>query len=180
MNTLEFRMPFHGLVDLGLAGFLLSWFAISAICQVPSKLEKWLRAHDVCSLIPRWHFFAPNPGTRDFPLLYRDRLSDGCVSRWREVPLCKPPRGIAAVWNPGRRHNKAFFDITQELTTTSLVLSDRTALIQLTVPYIAVLNFVSCLPRDYDACDTQFLIMTAVGYDKATKPSKVFVSAVHR
>src|SRR5215211_6592353 len=177
--SIELEMLFDSLADTSLAIFLLVWLAISAICQIPSSLERWLRAHDLLLLIPRWHFFGPKPGTRDFHLLYRDRLSDGRVLPWREVPPSKPPRWVSAIWNPGRRYNKALHDGTQELTKACSSLSDYTAPIKLTVPYIAILNFVSCLPRSYDACDTQFLIMSSDGYDKASKPTTVFLSAMH-
>jgi hypothetical protein len=170
-----------------LAILLLSWFTISVVCQIPRHLAKWtptraetwVRAHDVFGLIPRWHFFAPIPATDDLHLLYRDRLSDGHITRWCEVAPLMPPKWIGSVWNPGRRQNKALIDVTLELVKAGLSLNRDAAQIQLTLPYIATLNFVCGLPRDRRAEATQFLIMRSKGADKDTKHHVIFLSTMH-
>jgi hypothetical protein len=176
-----------------LAILLLSWFSVSVLCQIPRNVEKWeatraeqwVRAHDVFGFIPRWPFFAPSPATDDFHLLYRDRLSDGRITRWCEVRPCTPPKWIGSVWNPGRRHNKALIDVTLEIAKASLILSRDTANrdtaeIQLTLPYIATLNFVCSLPRDYCAHATQFLIMRSKGADEDPDHHVIFLSTMHQ
>src|SRR5262249_31136977 len=114
-----------------------------------------------------------------YHLLYRDRTSDGKLSPWREVPGERPQRGIAAFWNPGRRHNKALVDVTLELARLGQAVGDRVEALALTVPYLAVLNFVSEAPRIDCDCETQFLLMTSDRRRRGAKPEVLLVSALH-
>lgn len=171
-------------VDVALAAFLLAWLLVAAVCQVPgdvrtwrtSRVDRWVRAHDVLGCVPRWHFFAPRPGTEDIHLLYRDRLPDGRVTRWREVLAPAPPLLVGAIWNPDKRHNKALLDATQELVEVSAMMDGDLDRIQLTVSYLAVLTFVGGLPRPHAPDGTQFLIMRSSGPDR---PEGVLLSAMH-
>ncbi|SRR6266566_465517 len=162
-----------------LIGFFGLWFALSVASQLPTQLSQRIQKLDVFNMIPRWNFFAPTPGMYDVNLLFRDRLPDGALTRWREVPRSTPPRFINPVWNPGRRHNKAVFDVTRHLADQSSRYRDTPIQVQLSVPYIAILNFVSNLSRPYQACQTQFLLMQS--YDRAStnEPSVIFLSALH-
>ncbi|MFD4459615.1 hypothetical protein [Nocardia sp. NPDC058480] len=180
-------MAIDHMVFAALAIFLLVWFSVSAICQIPSNVEKWeagraeqwVRAHDVFGFIPRWNFFAPTPATDDLHLLYRDRLPNGHITRWCEVRPRTSSKWIGPVWNPERRHNKALIDVTVELVKASLSLNRDTAQMQLTLPYIATLNFVCSLPRDYCAQATQFLIMRSQGADEDSDHHVIFLSTMH-
>ncbi|WP_157126073.1 hypothetical protein [Nocardia mikamii] len=138
-----------------------------------------MRMHDVCGLVPRWHFFAPTPATDDLHLLYRDRLPDGRVTRWSEVPAGTSPKWLGPVWNPRRRQNKALIDISVELAKAGLALDGDPAAIQLSLPYIATLNFVCALPRDHRADGTQFLIMRSKGLHADADHHVIFLSTMH-
>ncbi len=157
-----------------------AWLAISIVCQLSRKAENWLRDRDLFSLIPRWNFFAPNPSMQDFHLLYRDRYPDGSVGRWSEPPRMKPNPIVSAFWNPGRRYNKALFDVTQHLLRASETLASSPLRLQLTLPYVVLLNYVSGFPRWDGAIETQFLLMTSYGRQSPDKPTPVFVSALHQ
>ncbi|MFE7720345.1 hypothetical protein ACFU44_15030 [Nocardia rhizosphaerihabitans] len=180
-------MATDDLVFALLAILLLTWFAVSALCQIPRDVEKWeagraeqwVRAHDVLGLVPRWHFFAPSPATDDLHLLYRDRWADGQLAPWREIGPRRPAKWLGAVWHPGRRQNKALIDITLELLQAGLSLNGDTERIQTTLPYIAMLNFVCSLPRDHCAHATQFLVMRSKGADENPDHQVLFVSAMH-
>ncbi|MFE5285678.1 hypothetical protein ACFRAQ_12005 [Nocardia sp. NPDC056611] len=180
-------MTLDDLIFVALAIFLSSWLTLSALCQIPRDIEKWeatrwerwIRTRDVCGLIPRWHFFAPTPATDDLHLLYRDRLPDGRITRWRQIPPGASPKWIGPVWNPRRRQNKALIDISVELGKTAVSLAGDTAGIQLSLAYIATLNFVSGLPRDYRADGTQFLIMRSKGMDEDVDHDVIFLSPMH-
>lgn len=171
-------MPLGSVADVALAGAMAGWLLLSAACQISSPFERWLRRRDVLSLIPRWCFFAPRPAMHDFHLLYRDRDRDGAVSPWRMVPSCAPPRLLSAVWNPGRRHNKALIDVVQELLELTKLDIDP-ASVQLTVPYLALLTFVSGLARLDSECETQFAVARSRNGDEGG-PEVLFVSALHR
>lgn len=180
-------MVLDDLICAALAIFLVSWFSISVLCQIPrdigkwesTRLERWVRVHDVCGFVPRWHFFAPLPATDDLHLLYRDRLPDGHVTRWCEVPAGTSPKWLGPVWNPRRRQNKALIDISVELAKAGLALDGDAAAIQLSLPYIATLNFVCSLPRDQRADGTQFLIMRSKGLDDDADHHVIFLSTMH-
>jgi hypothetical protein len=180
-------MVLDDLVFALLVTVLCSWFVASVLCQIPrnlkrwepSRAEQWVRAHDAFGFIPRWHFFAPVPVTDDLHLLYRDRLSNGHITRWFEVHPRKAPKWVGAVWNPCRRQNKGLIDVTAEIAKASLVLEGDAQQIQLTLSYIAALNFVCSLPRDHVADATQFLIMRSRAVDENPDHEVVFLSAMH-
>lgn len=166
------------LIDAALGVLLATWLAVSALCQFGNPLGRLLRQVDACYLIPQWTFFAPRPAMHDYWFLYRDQLGNGAVTRWFEVPLRRTHFLIAPLWNPYRRHNKALFDI---VTQVGLLAGEgrEPAQLKLTVPYLALLSFVSALPRDHGAVATQFLIMTSGDSAAGVSPAPVLVSALH-
>ncbi|MFF0292213.1 hypothetical protein ACFYST_03485 [Kitasatospora sp. NPDC004614] len=167
------------LAEVLLAGLFVSWLLATALCQAPSRVQNRLRKADVFGLIPRWHFFAPRPGTQDFVLVFRDQASSGSLSRWREAPRLPVSRlPLCALWNPGRRHTKAMIDITVELM--NLVVDDRNKKeIELSVPYLALLNHISGLPRLDGECLTQFALVATQSSASTEPPEVVFVSSMH-
>lgn len=129
-------------------------------------------------LLPSSRFFAPTPSVHDLHLLYRDHLPDGEVSRWYEVQAAKPTKFICFLWNPGRRHNKALFDVAQHLARQINQHQLSPEAVKLSVPYIMLLNFVSSLPRTGHVAATQFLLMRTDRLE-GSEPRQFFVSAVH-
>lgn len=170
----------RALAEDGLASLFALWLLATVLCQAPSRIQNWLRRGDVFALIPRWHFFAPVPGMQDFVLVYRDQTADGAISPWREapsVPVSRQP--WCAVWNPGRRHTKAILDITKELM--QLITEQRNKReIELSIPYITLLNYVSSFPRLEENCSTQFALVMGKSSATPEPPSVVFVSSIHR
>lgn len=166
------------LVDLVLVVLFSTWFILTAIGQLDTSAAQRIRDWDVCMLVPSFKFFAPTPSVHDLHLLYRDRLPDGTVSRWHEVPMAKPPRVISPIWNPGRRYNKALFDTTQHLARHINENKLAPQAVMLSIPYLALLNFISALPRPYFITTTQFLVMRS---DRARggEPQQFFLSSVH-
>ncbi|MCB1020571.1 MAG: hypothetical protein H6509_07465 [Bryobacterales bacterium] len=103
-----------------LVALLALWLFASLLAQLTSwegapkplaALSEWFRARDPLSLIPAWNFFAPNPGTTDYHLLYRDKLDSGEVSLWREIPIEKEPTMLKGIWNPHKRKSKVLSDV---------------------------------------------------------------------
>lgn len=158
-------------------GALAVWLALSAVCQVPSRLEQWIRRRDYAGLIPHWSFFAPQPGTWNYHLVFRDRLADGSISRWTEVDVIDPRRPWHAVWNPRRRQKKAFHDlVTQLMRLSSTTLPGDLAL---TVPYLVLLTWVCSLPRALATTGRQFALVFGYGATSDEPPEPAFVSALH-
>lgn len=135
-----------------------------------------MRRWDPLGLIPMWWFFAPNPARGDFYFLYRDRLRDGAVTDWTEIQAARR-RWWNMAWNPGRRQRKALFDIVTALAARAQETTDVT--IQVSLPYLALLNYVSRLPRSAASESTQFIVMQTDA-DAPDEPRAVFMSRLHR
>lgn len=155
------------------------WFAVSALVQfLPARWDEKCRRWDLFSLLPRWTFFAPNPGVSDYHLLYRDRLGNSAFGHWKEVSL-DPKRTLTkAVWNPQKRNAKLLTDAVRGLVRIAGVYSPPGY--KTTMPYLVILNFVASLPRWPLADGTQFLIMESFGFVSNRTPRVVFRSEVHR
>ena len=103
-----------------LVTILAAWFLVSALAQVAAaetapdwvkSASGWFQSLDTFSLIPSWNFFAPNPGTTDYHLFYRDKLESDELSVWREIPIEKEPSLLKAIWNPHKRKSKVLSDV---------------------------------------------------------------------
>jgi hypothetical protein len=160
-------------------GLWACWFAVSALTQfVPPRWDETLRAWDVFSLLPRWTFFAPNPGVSDFHLLYRDRLANGTFGPWTEIPLEDRNALGKAFWNPRKRKGKLLSDAVRGLIRIA-ALYPATGY-KTTMPYLVILNFIASLPRWPLTTGTQFLNMESFGFFAAKPPRVVFRSEMHR
>jgi hypothetical protein len=164
------------LVALGLT----TWLAASTVEQLRFPGVQRYRRWDVLGLIPVWTFFAPNPATGDFYVVYRDELRSGTRTIWTETAV--PPgrrRLLASIWNPDRRATKALFDIASALAVTVRDSADPDA-VQLTLPYLALLTFVcSQAAHAPEAVATQFMLLTDHGMNKPSDPAPVFLSHWH-
>lgn len=101
---------------------LVLWFVASVLNQLEAtgyasakRLALLLKSVDLFSLIPTWNFFAPNPGTNDYHLLYRERLDAGGYGVWREVSFPKQSGLLKLVWNPRKRRAKVLSDVVISL-----------------------------------------------------------------
>lgn len=160
-------------------GVWMLWFLVSVLVQfVPPRWDAKLRKYDLFSLLPRWTFFAPNPGTTDFHLLYRDRLENGSFGLWKEIPLTEKRTWWKAVWNPEKRNSKLLTDAVRGLMRIAGMYSAKGY--KTTMPYLVILNFVSSLPRWNLSDGTQFLIMESFGFYSDRTPRAVFRSEIHR
>lgn len=156
--------------------FLCLLFVLTALCQVPWSGRDRLRALDLFGLIPFWNFFAPRPGTWDFHLLYRDQLTDGSITPWREILLTAERRWWHALWHPHRRLKKALFDAGIGLWAYPKVEGRD---LRISVPYLELLTYVSGLPRLYAATKTQFLVMASSLAHPDIEPVELVRSDMH-
>ena len=152
------------------------WMAISVTAQIP-RYKAPIRRLDPLYLIPEYSFFAPTPATGDFSVLYRDRDGDGEMGDWHELPLGGTRSILNALWNPDRRTRKATFDVCTDLA--KYILADAPLEVQVSVPYLVLLNHVSTLPRLEQGDATQFLIMMSHGVEAEEEPEVMYLSAIH-
>lgn len=161
------------------------WFVLSIANQFKPI------GFDPFSIVPRFTFFAPRPGTRDLHLLFRDVFEDG-YGPWTELPVLGEWRLSHALWHPRKRQKKALFDCVHGLSrlagerAKSAVVGKKSALsllrhFRLTIPYLTLLNVVTSLPRARPAVATQFLILESAGPARAaTFCRPLLLSSVHR
>jgi hypothetical protein len=138
---------------------------------LPARVNYWLDSSLVGFIVPRWNFFAPNPGIWDFHLLYRDRAASGITGHWHEMPIRSPRSFRTVLWNPSRFANKALIDIGSsvgialDITGNAEGLDRRPQLLTISMPYLALLTYVSAAPGRYGAASTQFLVLMSSIHD---------------
>ena len=155
---------------------LAAWLLVSIVSQFDAV--PWIKQRDVFSLIPRWSFFAPRPGTFDYHLLYRDFLAENQYSQWQEIPLADERSLHGAIWNPDKRGKKALSDTVRSLTR--LQQTSRPAALPLSIPYLTALNYVSAQRHEAGATATQFMIVRTDGFVDEGQPRLIFRSELHR
>ena len=153
------------------------WFILTVLNQYRrGMLIGRIKRHDPFGLIPTWTFFAPRPGTTDHNVLYRDRLSDGSYSPWREV--LPPGTGmIRLLWNPAKRSRKAVGDSCQQVVRLIGRRIGKRLLTQ--VPYLTLLNYVCQQPGAELAEARQFAIVRTYGY-RPKSPEILMISNLHQ
>ncbi|MGH3311916.1 MAG: hypothetical protein ACRDP3_15235 [Streptomyces sp.] len=130
------------------------------------------------ALFPNWRFFAPTPAQHDYHFLYRTLNHEGETSPWRMVEVIAGRKLPQIFWFPGRRPEKAVFDICTELISSLDKGFDHVV----KLPAYRLLR--DRIQRDALAADNaagdvkgfQFTLVRATGYDESTEPEVIFVS----
>jgi hypothetical protein len=106
-------------LDVALPALFASWFISTVLCQHPDRGYDKVRKLDKTGSgigIPNWRFFAPEPAVEDQHFLYRLANEDKTEhSEWRSCFTIAPRKAIHAIWFPGRRVEKAVFDVASTL-----------------------------------------------------------------
>jgi hypothetical protein len=139
---------------------------LTVLCQRPRW--KWLRKlkyRDVAALIPAWTFFAPNPGTTDTRVLWRELRCDGSVSVWKEI---LPPHGgaLRGVWNPRKRASKILTD-AGPMVYRLVSANPKSVMPLISVPYLVLLHRVSSEKSSPMTTARQFIVVQTSGSDSA-------------
>ncbi|GAA3647311.1 hypothetical protein L7D48_23425 [Streptomyces sp. S1A] len=112
-------MKASAVLERAIPAVLAGWFVASVLSQHPDRSYDKLRSMDKTGtgiLIPNWRFFAPNPAVEDQHFLYRLASEDRSEhTEWREVYSITPRKMAHAFWFPGRRMEKAVFDVASTL-----------------------------------------------------------------
>jgi hypothetical protein len=153
-----------------------TWFIASVVCQLKwLKLGRILKRYDYCSILPSWTFFAPNPGMTDFQILYRDRLINEVITPWASL---KDVNHLAwSVWHPSKRQRKALSDLCQNIMRLARRNGIEERLV-ISMPYLALLSFVTQRPRPPFSKQRQFLI-AKTQRETVGDPDILFVSHFH-
>lgn len=188
------------------------WFGASVLNQFDAtgygparRVAFLLRSLDFFSLIPSWNFFAPNPGTNDYHLLYREQLDETTYGVWREVPFPKQSGLLRLLWNPRKRRGKVLSDVVVSLgravaaaretaveqlpravaetreyeAELTRLISDELQPLKLSIPYLIILNYLNGLPHSPFGRSIQFLFAQTEGFDPRAEPDILYVSELH-
>lgn len=162
------------------AALLGIWYALSVCNQFPFEVNKLIRSRDVFHLVPRWTFFAPNPGVTDYHLVYRSVSVGTEGACWQEIAWNRQRPWYSFAWNPTKRLRKLQLDITQSILR--LYQDDELlpqAAIVLTIPYLLLLNVAATQVRDQAADFVQFAIVQTFGFQPRQPPEVLIASALH-
>ena len=139
------------------------------------------KKYDYVALIPVWTFFAPNPGTRDYNVLYRHKLETDSYTHWRQLVENDPPI-TRAIWNPDKRTKKAISDFCvffrQSLSSSLKKQQKDVKRLLVSVPYLGLASAVSSLTAAPMSEGVQFMIVWSYGYYPERAPDILFVSQV--
>lgn len=133
-------------------------------------------------IIPKWTFFAPKPGVTDFRISYRCftgvNESTGLVPVFEEF-FHRP--FYAFIWNPNKRLKKAVFDMSVELATMleQNHHKNNNYYIEISLPYLLILSYVSSLPQVQLYSKVQFVISLSSYHAGEEKLQLMYTSNIH-
>lgn len=171
------------------AAVLCAWFLASIPTQFRWRWWESLSRHDALGLLPRWTFFAPNPGRHDLHLLVRDWI-DGEPSPWREFERLPPPPLVRALWNPGRFARKTITDVGNAVVRSAAgrvdAAEENAKAIQLHAAYLEILGWVTAAGRHERAVgvgeergERQFALVRTQTDQPGRRLQVVFLSFLH-
>ena len=167
------------------------WFAASIFWQFQykSKTADQIKSYDILGMVPNWTFFAPNPGTSDYHLIYREQLEDKSITAWTEIPLTSRRLTLDWLWNPQKRKNKLLMDCVSSLAQVAMNMQqlkpqpENYNQLCLTIPYLLILNLVcnnkQILITSENTLYRQFAIIKTDGYFRKTQPQILIQSIYH-
>ena len=175
-------------VTVSIGAFFALWFVLSIGFQV-RPIASRLGRYDRLGLLPRWTFFAPNPGIYDHHIIFREcdpsvdptvvQLEGGdALTPWRELDGLCTGNNVPLIWNPQRRVTKTITDVVNSMAVTRRLFKDKPNLIQFTLDYFLLLHLVQREARDGALC--QFAIIRSHGFIGDRAPNVVFISNFHR
>ncbi|MFD3658162.1 hypothetical protein [Streptomyces sp. NPDC058620] len=157
-----------------LAGLAL----VGTLCsQHPQPSFSRLVRLDVFStLFPNWRFFAPTPAQHDLQFYCRTLDESGETSEWVPVEVIAGRRAHQIVWFPGRRAEKAVFDLGAEVMRHL----DKGFATARALPGYRILcaHFRAGIERSgaTGVKGFQFTLVRNAGYDDTEEPEIIFVS----
>lgn len=164
------------MTELVLALFLVCLSASVVAHVSPRRLGEWLWNTPLL-FIPRWTFFAPYPGVRDYQILARCRIDDGSISEWRELLFAEPRTIVGSLWNPPKRVKKKLYFALRILVQSAPRHGPQG--IVSTPPYLTVLSYVVSLLRRPDVQAVQFMVVRSYGFVTSREPRRLIVSKMH-
>ena len=145
---------------------VISWLTLTLLSNLP-RVGPFIRRFDSAGLLPRWTFFAPNPGVTDTILLVRERNADGDWSDWRVAWRCVSNR-LRFIWHPEKRVEKLVSDCSQGILRTA-EYGDET----LGTSYLVMANMAQEFVDHWSATAFQFSILAVPRWWDGNRASRV-------
>lgn len=148
----------------------------TACAQHPNpSFNRMQRIDTFSALFPNWRFFAPEPAQHDYHIFYRTLSTVEESSSWWPVNVITGRKPWQIGWFPGRRQEKALFDICSELLAT---LDRGFEEFTRTPAYRMLREFVrkQVIAKSVDIKGFQFTLVRYTGYDESGDPEIIFVS----
>lgn len=154
------------------------WLTLTVAIQANTSFATFLSRWDPLGLLPRWTFFAPNPGHMDIRVLVRFGRASGITS-WSELWISSRIDDrrtvLRGLFNPYRRVEKLLFDFRNELIDPTI----NPAQVRMSSEYIGLLRACEMVGRSADMETVQFML-AETNY-ALTPPFKVvMISDLHR
>jgi hypothetical protein len=147
-----------------LCALVVCWLAVTTLAQM-RRFQPLINSLDGFHLIPRWTFFAPNPGTRDYHLVARERLTDGRTTAWKSVPVYEPRPRLAYFWHPQKRAPKILNDAVQSVRFLMNQGEVGASGLPFTMPYLLLLRHaMRALAPESQSAELQFAIIDSTGH----------------
>src|SRR5215213_561511 len=128
--------------------FLSVWLLASAVHQLRRRSWERIARWDALNLLPRWSFFAPNPGRHDLHVVYREWLLEE-AGPWRQLMPTHANRRWRWCWNPSRYPRKAVSDLANSLQYAERSLEEMPRSVLLSSSYISLLSWVMAQPPSH-------------------------------
>ena len=154
-----------------------TWLILSIAAQFFRTNHSRIRIWDHCGLLPSWNFFAPEPGTLDYSIMYRDILP-GKFGPWKTLTETTRTGGISAIWNQHMIGNKVLHDWIQSLIEIEAA-TPYPELLKHTWPYQVILfSIMNDKPVLNDSL-RQFSIVASTNYSPKIRKI-IFISDGHK
>ena len=154
------------------------WLILTVAIQFDTSFTSTLSQCDVLGLLPKWTFFAPNPGHTDIRVLVRFGSSSGLTS-WYELWLSSriddSRISVRGLFNPYRRVEKFLFDFRNALIEPATTPTQ----VRMSSEYIALLTISEMVARSRGAETVQFML-AETNYTLHSQFSVVMISDMHR
>lgn len=149
---------------------LTIWLCLSVAAQ---RRNFRYRQFDALDLLPNGRFFAPRPISFDYFIYVRFKRGDGATLDWQPLHnLAKP--WWCFIWNPQHRLRKASSDIVKLFRRTKRAGGE----VQLSHPYLLILNAATSSGSSNDVTDVQFLLTRAASFESPQREA-IFLSEFH-
>ena len=158
-------------LEITIISILAIWFAVTFFYQFfTNNMGIYAARFDIFRLIPAFQLFSGD--LRDFSLFYLDKLLDGKLSEWREIPLFIQRKWYNLFWNAESVEIEAIGSIVEDLAR----LSEKKQNISDRFIYRSISQFVLNQPGK-EVFARQFKIEENFG-DKVSKEN-IFCSEFH-